>query len=281
MTTINKTSTTICFAAVGDIHGGMHAMVRAVEARSREVGVEIQFVLQVGDFEPIRHKDDLVTMACPQKYRTEGDFPVFATGRARFPWPLYFIGGNHEPYGYLDQIPLGGELVENCHYLGRAGCTDIASLRVAGISGIYSKEHHKTLRPPLEEIGRQSNRLYTYFNEDDLTKMLECERPDIILMHDWPAGIIAAEDTDYCREIMKSGRFATIGNDELRTLVDLLRPRLVICGHLHHAYRAELPYEDGTRGRVCCLPEIARGTEAVAIFQAKENGEIEELTACP
>lgn len=281
MTTTNETPQIIRFAAVGDIHGGMRAMVSAVEAREKEVGGGIQFVLQAGDFEPIRHEDDLATMAAPQKYRAMGDFPAFATGPARFPWPLYFIGGNHEPYGYLDQIPLGGTLVENCHYLGRAGCTEIAGLRVAGISGIHSEKHHKTLRPPLEEIGRHSNRLYTYFNEDDLTRMLECGQPDILLMHDWPAGIIAANDTDYFEEMMGSGRFATIGNGELRTLVDLLRPRLVLCGHLHRTYRAELLYDDGTKGRVCCLPEIKRGTEAVAIFEAKRNGEIEELTAFP
>lgn len=131
--TINETSQTIRFAAVGDIHGGMRAMVSAVEAREQEVGGGIQFVLQAGDFEPIRHEDDLATMAAPQKYRAIGDFPKFATGTVRFPWPLYFIGGNHEPCGYLDQIPLGGTLVENCHYMGRAGCIDIAGLRVADI----------------------------------------------------------------------------------------------------------------------------------------------------
>lgn len=111
--------------------------------------------------------------------------------------------------------------------------------------------------------------------------MIEYGRPDILLMHDWPAGIIAANDTDDFKEMIKSGRFAAIGNDELRTLMDLLRPRLLLCGHLHRAYRTEILYDDGTKGRVCCLPEIAEGTEAVAIFEAKGNGEIEELTGFP
>lgn len=276
-----QSSAPVRFAAVGDIHGGMHAMIRLVAAKQKELGTTIDFVLQTGDFEPMRNEADLATMAAPQKYRALGDFPEFFAGRAEFPWPVYFIGGNHEPYGYLDETPDGATLIKNCHYFGRTGSADIGGLRVAGISGIHSENHYQELRPPAAEIDRHANKLYTYFNEHDIAKMLEYGQPDILLMHDWPAGIIAEADQHLFVKELGSGRFATIGSSVLRDLVDLLQPRLVLCGHMHRAYRATLSYADGTTGHVCCLPEIAAGIEAVAVFEVKGDGGIEELPVAP
>src|SRR5436309_1716544 len=99
------------FAAVGDVHGHMHAMVRLLQGWEQKAGRRLSCVLQVGDFEPIRVKEDLESMAAPAKYRRAGDFPDFFAGRAAFPWPVYFIGGNHEPYGLLDLTPEGGEVI--------------------------------------------------------------------------------------------------------------------------------------------------------------------------
>ena len=40
-----------CFAAVGDVHGHMHRMVRCVQDRAARARRVPAFVLQVGDFE--------------------------------------------------------------------------------------------------------------------------------------------------------------------------------------------------------------------------------------
>jgi len=85
------------FAAVGDVHGQMHEMVRLLSAWEGRAGRALAFVLQVGDFEPVRDQKDLDTVAAPMCYRKLGDFPDFHSGRATFPWPVWFIGGNHEP----------------------------------------------------------------------------------------------------------------------------------------------------------------------------------------
>lgn len=106
----------------------MDAMVRALSKWERGHGRPLDFVLQVGDFEPHRDEADLATMAAPSRYRVLGDFPDYAAGRRRFPWPLYFVGGNDEPYGLLDRLAPGDAIVGNCTYLGRVGVHRIAGL---------------------------------------------------------------------------------------------------------------------------------------------------------
>src|SRR5690242_2689007 len=109
----------VYFAGVGDVHGEHHRMIERLARWEDASGLRLGFVLQVGDFEPHRHAEDLATKTGPAKYRRLGDFPDFASGRAKFPWPVYAIGGNHEPYGWLDEMPHGGALAPNCTYLGR------------------------------------------------------------------------------------------------------------------------------------------------------------------
>lgn len=43
------------FAAVGNVHGHMHRMVRCIQDRAARAHRVPAFVLQVGDFEPHRH----------------------------------------------------------------------------------------------------------------------------------------------------------------------------------------------------------------------------------
>lgn len=271
----------IRFAAVGDVHGHLLRMVELVAAREHELSIRVDFVLQTGDFEPIRHETDLATMSVPQKYRQMGDFAEFFSGRQQFPWPVHFIGGNHEPYGFLDLTPEGACLAKNCHYLGRTGCVELGRLRLAGISGVYSESHYQEQRPSVTKVADTSKKLYTYFNDDDLSKLMACEKPDILLMHDWPSGIIADQDQALFGRELNSARHAAIGNDHLRTLVELLGPRLVLCGHMHRAYSSTIMLDDGSSCTVRCLPKIDAGIEAVAVFETGVDGTISELTKCP
>lgn len=94
------------FAVVGDVHGDHWAMIRLLNGWEKSRRKSLDFVLQVGDFEPHRSESDLATMAAPAKYRNLGDFPIFARGEAQFPWPLCFIGGNHEPSAFSMPCPM-------------------------------------------------------------------------------------------------------------------------------------------------------------------------------
>ncbi|MFP2906097.1 metallophosphoesterase [Pyxidicoccus sp. 3LFB2] len=256
----------IVFAAVGDVHGHINRMVNELRHQAAVRHRQFDFVLQVGDFEPHRDEADLATMAAPAKYRQLGDFGTYYKVRRGFPWPLYFIGGNHEPYGYLDTHPEGFELTRNCNYLGRVGVVDLHGLRVVGVSGIHSPEHFRSARPPLSALGSVSNKDFTYFNERDLEQALELGPADVLLVHDWPSGIIDPADAAGFEGQRRSPSHDTVGNEYARLLVDALQPRLVLCGHLHKAYRATVQHPSGKTTLVRCLASVGQGDAAYGVF---------------
>lgn len=53
-----------------------------------------------------------------------------------------FVGGNHEASGYLQELPYGGWVAPKIYYLGHASVVQFAGLRIAGLSGIFNKNHY-------------------------------------------------------------------------------------------------------------------------------------------
>lgn len=265
------------FAAVGDTHGHMHAMVRLLAGREQRLNKALAFVLQVGDFEPHRHETDLATMAAPTKYKKLGDFSSYARGASAFPWPIYFIGGNHEPYGFLDANPQGFELVHNCHYLGRVGLVEQYGLRIAGVSGIYREDVFKQPRPDAADIEKISNKQFAYFNEQDIDQALALDPVDILMLHDWPSNIIAPADAGQFEQQRRSVTYHEVGNGYARFLVDTLRPKLVLCGHMHKPYRTSIQHPTGEISQICCLASVEQGKESIAVFASSANA-IREVT---
>lgn len=266
------------FAAVGDVHGHHHEMVRLIEERESQTGKRIAFVLQVGDFEPHRNEPDLESMAAPAKYRVLGDFPDFYSGEFKFPWPVYFIGGNHEPYGFLDTATPGEAVAENCVYLGRAGAAQISGLKVVGLSGIFNVDKFSDPRPRVSELKTRKKKDYTYFNEDDVDRIVNFGRADILMVHEWPADIIAETDRGLFEQQRRSMRYDSVGNEYARILIDLVSPRLVLCGHMHKKYRNQIHSRSGAAVDVCCLSNVQQGADSLAFFQIGEDGAIAEIS---
>lgn len=256
----------VVFAAVGDVHGHMRRMVRLVEAKARAARVEVQCVLQVGDFEPHRDLDDVATMAAPAKYRHLGDFHLFHQGKARFPWPVWFIGGNHEPYGFLDRLEPGAAVADNCFWFGRTGRRTIGGLDVAGLSGIAVEGKANTPRPPIEQIGRTKKKAYIHFTEDEVAGLLSDDPVDVLLVHDWPRGAYT-DDTPRRR----ADRPEEVGNEWARLLVDTLRPQLVLAGHMHWHHRSRIG-ESAFVG----LSHVEGGASGVALFRVRD-GRVEQI----
>jgi lariat debranching enzyme len=265
------------FAAVGDVHGHHHEMVRLITERESQTPERIAFVLQVGDFEPHRNDADLESMAAPAKYRVVGDFPDFYSGAFTFPWPVYFIGGNHEPYGFLDMATPGAQVAENCVYLGRVGAVEISDLKVIGLSGIFNQDKFSDQRPSVSELKTRKKKDYTYFNRDDVDRIVELGSADILMVHEWPADIIAEADRGLFEQQRRSMRYDSVGNEYARILIDLLSPRLVICGHMHKKYRNQIRLKSEALVDVCCLSNVQQGQDSVAFFRISEDGAITEI----
>ena len=253
------------FAVVGDVHGDHWAMIRYLSGWEKSRKKSLDFVLQVGDFEPHRDEADLATMAAPAKYRDLGDFPIFARGEAEFPWPIYFIGGNHEPYGFLETLPDSSHVAANCVYIGRAGLIETYSVRVAGLSGIFQSHLFGQTRPDVAQFGATSNKDWIGWNEGDIEKLLTLGRADIFLLHEWP--IEFGDNQRHFADVAARGW--------IELALQSLRPELIFCGHLHYRLRS-VARVNGADVPVNCLAQVSRGRDRFAVYE-RENGEWREL----
>lgn len=208
---------------VGDIHGAWATAVDALERLTAHYG-PIDAALCVGDAEPIRSDADLAMVSGPERYRHLGTFHQILAGELELPCPWYFIGGNHEPWEALDDHG-PGEIARNVHYLGRAGTHDIAGVRIAFLSGIFSPKRSVTKR-----LKGPSPRLRTYFDTTDLLAVRAVGHADILLTHDWPSGIQPEGGRDLDHE----------GSGLVRDVCELLRPQVHAVGHRHFAHRGRI-----------------------------------------
>jgi lariat debranching enzyme len=283
----------VVFAAVGDVHGRHHAMVELVGAAAERAGVEVSFVLQVGDFEPHRHAEDLATMAAPARHRQLGDFGDFHDGRSLFPWPVLFVGGNHEPYGFLDTLGPGAEVAPSCRYLGRAGVVELGGLRVAGLSGIFRPDQFESCRPHVSLFPTTGNKRFIGYTRDEIGRLLDaCDAgpPDVLLLHEWPRLELGADEIRQInRFVSRQSPFAGpeeeadlpdfhrfrggggIGSEAALELVQLLEPSLVLCGHMHVPLRSTLP---GGPNQIPmrALAKVEFGAASVALFRVRPGG---------
>lgn len=268
------------FAAVGDVHGHFRLMVDLLQIAEMKLGISFELVLQVGDFEPVRHETDLLSVAAPAKYLHMGDFPDVLSGQVAFPWPVYFIGGNHEPYAFLETMPAGGDVAHNCHYMGRVGFQSIGGLQVAGLTGIYSQLNHDKNRPPLMNMPTASKKLWTYFNEGDVQRIEQIanEPVDVLLLHDWPQGLVTAANVGALQKYNSRISIDGVGNSVGSGLIKTLSPQIVLCGHMHISHSASLPVKDGRVIPVRCLASVQERMDAIAVFEVDTAGQI---TECP
>jgi Icc-related predicted phosphoesterase len=231
----------------------------------------IDFVLQVGDFEPHRDEHDLATASIPKEYRDLGDFPDFHQGKATFNWPIYFIGGNHEPYGHLEQFPKGGELAPNCHYWGRVQRREISGLSVVGLTGIFS-ERGLLGRPPLRALTNTKKKLYTYYTEEEVARAANFGRADVLILHEWPRGAIETTQQQEMVGMRRARSPENVGSECARRVVDALRPKLIVAGHMHWRHRSRIGWS-----MFAAMGHIDTGPDALGVFEACADGTIIEL----
>lgn len=126
---------------------------------------------------------------------------VWLAFRNRFRW-VAGVPGNHDRFG--DGITPDQEFVAmpGIHYLD-PGIVELDGIRIGGVGGIVgnpARPFRRELRDFLEAIERVAE-----------------QSPDVIILHEGPSGSTSDRK----------------GNQEVRNLLELLPPALVICGHSH------------------------------------------------
>ena len=152
----------------------------------------IDLVLCCGDFQSLRHDQDLQSLSCPVKYKSMGDFHRYYNGELKAPFLTIFIGGNHESTVLLRDLYYGGWVAPNIYYLGAAGVINVTrngfKLRIAGVSGIDKPYHFQK--------GFMESYPYTF---DDFKSLYHIRcfdvqrlnqitgKIDIMMSHEWPS----------------------------------------------------------------------------------------------
>jgi hypothetical protein len=148
-------------AGIGDIHGHWADAMIWLETACSIAGIsgmDLAFILQVGDAEPLHSEAETQMVPGPSKYRLLGDFAEVLSGHIVIPAPLYFIAGNHEPFAAFDAdgglAAGGGHWGPNATYLGRAGFLNLHGLGVAFLSGVYSEKDFFMIKRPKKAQGK-------------------------------------------------------------------------------------------------------------------------------
>ncbi|WP_181905721.1 metallophosphoesterase [Microbacterium bovistercoris] len=229
-------------AVVGDVHGRWAEMAAQLEVARGFLDDpdDLELILQVGDAEVTLDEAQLQEVyAKPDRHRL-GDFHRVAAGEIALPAPLYFIGGNHEPWRSLDRngglVRGGAAIVPGVHFLGRSGVVEVAGLRIAFLSGIR-RPSGPVLATAQERSDLSETREHGFYVQDEVDELMDAGSADILLTHDWPAGSGFVHKT------------ALVGDEVVTDALRGLRPVASFHGHLHRREDFEI---DG-------IPVFARG----------------------
>jgi len=252
-------------AIEGCAHGELNKIYESILYIQEREKIKVDLLICCGDFQSVRNKEDMLSMAVPAKYREMKDFPDYYNGVRKAPILTLFIGGNHEAANYLWELPYGGWVAENIYYLGYAGVVNFAGLRIGGLTGIfklhdYGKTHYE--KPPFDE---QSKRSFYHVRSCDVAKLkLLSDVPmDIFLSHDWPKNIYNYGDAEqlmrfkpFLRDEIERGE---LGSNAAEDLLNCLKPKYWFSAHMHAKFSAIVQHENSTSTKFLaldkCLPK--------------------------
>ncbi|EAN32831.1 Lariat debranching enzyme A [Theileria parva strain Muguga] len=259
-------------AVEGCCHGELDKIYERIRSYELKNSTKVDILLCCGDFQAIRHEDDLSELSCPPKYRDYRDFKDYYNGLKVSPVLTVFIGGNHEAPDFLRNLYFGGWVAPNIYYLGHSGVLNFGGLRISGISGIYNLNDYTKgyfeSRPYTEQTKRSSY----HIREFDVKKLsLIKDKVDIFLSHDWPAGIENSGNLDQLLRIKpffyEDIKNNTLGNPKSRELMEKIKPKFWFSAHLHVKYEAEYKHEDGSTTQFLALDKVLPYREFLRIIQ--------------
>ena len=208
--------------AFGDVHGNLPLLFKLASAWQKRHGSPYA-ILQVGDLGVWPNQDNLdnATRKKVNEGRERLSFQELLEGKYKpdETCPVYFVGGNHEDYTFLEEkmngssepaVPIDPN--KQFYYIKNGRAVELGEngnkIRVAGLGGI-----HKGARPKQE---RKDTRI-TY-TQDELTNLLDYKTVDILLTHEPPNSAVFG------------------GSEDFDTIHELVGPTYHIFGHVHRHY---------------------------------------------
>lgn len=239
------------FVILGDVHGSFSRVAEVLHEAESLLG-KVDAALCVGDLEPNRNARDAAGVATGKGHRRwVGEYPRVLRGEIELPAPLWFIGGDHEPWATLDSRG-PGEISPGIHFMGRAGVRDVCGLKVAFISGVRGIATEGDI---FSRHGRDERACWVRAEMIALERAIrKHERIDVLMSHDWPDEVLGEA-----------------GDPELLRMSALSEAPLHVCGHRHR--RAESTESDQT---VLALADVT-SPGGWAAFVRKTNGKIEQV----
>lgn len=234
----------------GCCHGSLDAIYNSIQKLNKKVDI----LLIGGDFQAIRGQSDLFSMSVPPKFRQLGDFHKYYTGQSHAPVLTIFIGGNHEASNYMQEMYYGGWVAPNIYYMGASGAVVFRDcLTIAGLSGIYSDRDYN--QPRTERLPYNSRDLRSIYHirkhEVEKLKLLKGKRIDMMLSHDWPAGI---EHYGNLASLLRKKSFfkadidkGALGSPPAMELLKTVRPKQWLSAHLHVKYEAVFKHKEDVK----------------------------------
>lgn len=242
---------TMRIAIEGCLHGELDIVYNTIKFIEQQHQTKVDLLLICGDFQAVRNEADLKCLACPPKYRAMQQFWKYYKGQKKAPIMTIVIGGNHEASNHMQEIPYGGWLAENIYYLGYAGVVEYGGVRIGGVSGIFKQHDFKKghfERPPYSE---DTIRSAYHTRNVDIFRMKQLKLPlDIVMSHDWPAGIHNFGDLPallkrkpHFREQTEPGARSVLGSPAHADLLYHLRPKYWFAAHLHVKWMAVVDHD--------------------------------------
>lgn len=107
---------------------------------------------------------------------------------------------------------------------------------------------------------------------ESLIKACRGRQIDILLTHEWPAGLVSATEAERLAALWRVGaeQILTYGKAPIRELVDALKPTYHFCGHIHRRFEGQIG-----NTKVICLGIITSGEDAACVIDVPQKFEPE------